>query len=88
MGAITNIATAILISRVKLQTLAVVSALVTLIAPILMATVTIGENYWFAPFWALFLSPVNPDGNNPCFTRGNKSIILTRYHLHSSIHSF
>jgi hypothetical protein len=33
-----------------------------MIAPPLMATVEISENYWFAPFWALFLSPVNPDG--------------------------
>ncbi|KAI9152305.1 MFS-type transporter 1 [Paramyrothecium foliicola] len=61
MGAAVNIATAYLISRVKVQTLAVVSALVTLIAPILMATIDVGENYWFAPFWALLLSPVNPD---------------------------
>ncbi|KAH8716368.1 Drug resistance protein [Beauveria bassiana] len=26
-----------------------------------MATVAVGENYWLAPFWAMFLSPVNPD---------------------------
>ncbi|KAK9420840.1 putative Integral membrane protein [Seiridium unicorne] len=61
MGAATNVATAYLISRVKTQTLSVVSGLVTLIAPILMATITVGENYWFAPFWALFLSTMNPD---------------------------
>lgn len=62
MGVIINVGTAYLISRVKVQTLAVVSALVTIIASPLMATVKINENYWFAPFWALFLSPVNPDG--------------------------
>jgi hypothetical protein len=62
MGIATNIVTAYLVSRVKIQYLAVVSALITMIAPPLMATVKIGENYWFAPFWALFLSPVNPDG--------------------------
>ncbi|KAK6086028.1 major facilitator superfamily transporter [Seiridium cupressi] len=61
MGAATNVATAYLISRVKIQTLSVFSDLVTLIAPILIATITVGENYWFAPFWALFLSPMNPD---------------------------
>ncbi|KKZ59037.1 hypothetical protein EMCG_00905 [[Emmonsia] crescens] len=61
MGAAVNIATAFLISRVKMRTLAVVSALVTMVAPILMATVDIGENYWLRPFWALLLSPVNPD---------------------------
>jgi hypothetical protein len=62
MGVIINVGTAYLISRVKVQKLAVASALVTIIAPPLMATVKIHENYWFAPFWALFLSPVNPDG--------------------------
>lgn len=62
MGICVNAATAYLISRVKIRTLAVVSAVVTMIAPPLMATVKVGENYWYAPFWALFLSPVNPDG--------------------------
>jgi hypothetical protein len=62
MGIATNIMTAYLVSRVKIQYLVVVSALITMIAPPLMATVDIGENYWLAPFWALFLSPVNPDG--------------------------
>lgn len=62
MGIFVNAATAYLISRVKVRTLAVLSALITLAAPPLMATVTVGQNYWFAPFWALFLSPVNPDG--------------------------
>lgn len=62
MGVFVNISMAFLISRVKVQTLAVVSALVTMVTPPLMATVKIGENYWYAPFWALFLSPVNPDG--------------------------
>ena len=65
MGAAVNIATAYLISRVKVRTLAVVSAVITMVAPILMATVEIGENYWYAPFWALFLSPINPDGKYP-----------------------
>lgn len=61
-GALVNIATAYLISRVKVRTLAVVSALITMVAAPLMATVDVGENYWFAPFWAMILSPVNPDG--------------------------
>lgn len=62
MGVLINIAIAYHISRVKVQKIAVASALVTMIAPILMATIDVGENYWYAPFWALFLSPVNPDG--------------------------
>ena len=61
MGTIVNIATAYLISKVKVQTLAVGSGCITLIAPVLMATIDVGENYWFAPFWALLLSPVSPD---------------------------
>jgi hypothetical protein len=65
MGVSTNIATAYLISRVRAQTLAVVSALITMTAPIIMATTKIDEEYWFAPFWAMLLSPVNPDGIPP-----------------------
>ncbi|PWY90095.1 puromycin resistance protein pur8 [Aspergillus heteromorphus CBS 117.55] len=61
MGVSVNIITAILIARVRIQILATVSALITLIAPILMATVRIDESFWLAPFWALFLSPMNPD---------------------------
>ncbi|KFA70048.1 hypothetical protein S40285_08542 [Stachybotrys chlorohalonatus IBT 40285] len=61
MGIFVNILTGYLISKVKVRTLAVVSAVVTLVAAPLMATVDIGENYWLAPFWAMFLSPVSPD---------------------------
>jgi hypothetical protein len=68
MGAVVNIAIAFLISKVKVQYLVVISAVVSAIAPILMATVRIDENYWFAPFWALFLSPVNPDGRPSLFS--------------------
>ncbi|KAM0566311.1 hypothetical protein ACHAP9_007489 [Verticillium nonalfalfae] len=60
-GVLTNIATAYLISRVKVQTLAVVSGFITVAAPVLMATVPIDSYYWHAPFWAMVLSPINPD---------------------------
>ena len=61
MGTVVIIATAYLISRVKVQTLGVISALVTMtLSPVLMATIKVNENYWFSPFWALFISPVNP----------------------------
>lgn len=83
MGICVNALTAYLISRVKVHTLAVVSALITMVAPPLMATVTIGENYWLAPFWAMFLSPVNPDGMRQLPTRfsstgqtSNMSLVL------------
>ncbi|KAM0355036.1 hypothetical protein ACHAPU_000886 [Fusarium lateritium] len=62
MGLAVNIVTGILIAKVNVRTLAVVSALITMVAAPLMATVDVGENYWLAPFWAMFLSPVNPDG--------------------------
>ena len=65
MGTFVNIVIGYLVSRVRVQVLVVVSAVITLIAAPLMATVTVGERYWFAPFWALLLSPVNPDGKYP-----------------------
>lgn len=67
-GVPVNIATGYLVSRVDVRILAVVAACITLIPAPLMATVTIGSNYWFAPFWALLLSPVSADGNPPILT--------------------
>nr|KMM64779.1 efflux protein [Coccidioides posadasii RMSCC 3488] len=61
MGVLVNIVTAYFVARVELRTLGVISALITMIAPVLMATVDIDEDYWLAPFWALLFSPVNPD---------------------------
>ena len=60
MGVSTNIAMVHLVSRVKTQTLVVGSALISLVSPALMATVRVDESYWLAPFWAIFLCPVNP----------------------------
>ncbi|KAK8088082.1 hypothetical protein PG997_003043 [Apiospora hydei] len=60
MGTSVNIVLVYIISRVKVITLVVVSTCITLISPALMATVGELENYWFRPFWALFLCPVNP----------------------------
>lgn len=62
MGTLVNIAAAWLVSRIKVQTLGAVSAVITTAAPILMATVSLDGNYWFGPFWAMVLSPVNADG--------------------------
>ncbi|KAJ3939617.1 uncharacterized protein N0V96_010400 [Colletotrichum fioriniae] len=61
MGTLVNIAAAWLVSRIKVQTLGAVSAVITTAAPILMATVSLDGNYWFGPFWAMVLSPVNAD---------------------------
>ncbi|QVM06821.1 hypothetical protein D8B26_001525 [Coccidioides posadasii str. Silveira] len=65
MGVLVNIVTAYFVARVELRTLGVISALITMIAPVLMATVDIDEDYWLAPFWALLFSPVNPDNSFP-----------------------
>lgn len=62
MGTAVNVAAAWLVSRVKVQTLGAASAVISAVAPILMATVDLDGNYWFAPFWAMLLSPVNADG--------------------------
>ncbi|KAF2678693.1 MFS general substrate transporter [Lentithecium fluviatile CBS 122367] len=60
-GVFINVLTGYLVSRVHIQKLAVISAVVTAASPALMATMHINSNYWFAPFWALVLSPINPD---------------------------
>ncbi|OLN85739.1 putative MFS-type transporter C1683.03c-like protein 1 [Colletotrichum chlorophyti] len=61
VGALVNVAAAWLVSRVTVQALGGVSAVITVIAPVLMATVAIDGTYWLAPFWAMILSPVNAD---------------------------
>ncbi|CEJ81390.1 hypothetical protein VHEMI01517 [[Torrubiella] hemipterigena] len=62
MGVCVNVGMAFFISRFTVRRLAVVSAIITMVTPPLMATIPVGQNYWFAPFWALFLSPANADG--------------------------
>ena len=62
MGTSVNVILVYFISRVKVVTLVVGSACITLVSPALMATAAMYENYWFRPFWALFLCPVNPWG--------------------------
>lgn len=62
-GSVLNVLTGYLISRVKVRTLAVASALAAVVAPVLMATIDVGDNnYWFAPFWSMLLSPMSADG--------------------------
>ncbi|CAN8098562.1 unnamed protein product [Discula destructiva] len=60
MGTGINIALVYLIPRVRVVVLAVSTAAITIVSPALMATVAIDENYWYRPFWALLLCPVNP----------------------------
>lgn len=66
MGTSINIVLVYLIPRVRVVILAASTAVITLLSPALMATVNIDENYWYRPFWALLLCPVNPWGkSNP-----------------------
>ena len=62
VGLSTNIVTGFLISRVQVRTLVVVSAVITMAAPLIMATTDVNRSYWLGAFWGLLLSPVNPDG--------------------------
>ncbi|ROW00333.1 hypothetical protein VMCG_07326 [Cytospora schulzeri] len=60
MGTSINVALIYLIPRVRVVTLCVVTAGITIVSPALMATAAMDENYWLKPFWALLLCPVNP----------------------------
>ncbi|KAK7729654.1 hypothetical protein SLS53_009225 [Cytospora paraplurivora] len=60
MGTLTNIALLYLIPRVRVMTLCVATAGITIVSPALMATAAMDETYWLRPFWALLLCPVNP----------------------------
>ncbi|CAF9934381.1 MAG: hypothetical protein HETSPECPRED_009211 [Heterodermia speciosa] len=61
VGLAVNILTGFLIARIQVRTLVVVSAILTLPASVLMATVHTDWSYWRASFWAMLLSPVHPD---------------------------
>ena len=65
MGTSINILTGYLISRVQVRVLVVASAVVTVVAAPIMATIDVDTSYWRGAFWALLLSPVNPDGASP-----------------------
>ena len=64
MGATINILTGYLISRVSARNMVVISAILTAVAPMLMATLDLESSYWYAAFWAMLLSPINPDGKS------------------------
>lgn len=64
MGACVNMLTGYLTSRVQVRTLVVASAIITMIASPLMATIDVHGTYCRAAFWAILLSPVNPDGTS------------------------
>ncbi|KAJ5201754.1 Major facilitator superfamily domain general substrate transporter [Penicillium cinerascens] len=61
VGVATNILTAHLVSKVNVNLLLGVSALITAISPILMAVASPNWTYWTAAFVAMTLSPINGD---------------------------
>ncbi|KAJ5395317.1 Major facilitator superfamily domain general substrate transporter [Penicillium crustosum] len=61
VGVATNIVTAHLVSKVNVNLLLGVSALMTAISPILMAVASPSWTYWAAAFIAMTLSPINGD---------------------------
>lgn len=63
VGVLVNPITAWLVAKVNVNTLLGISAVLTAVAPILMATASPEWNYWSAPFVAIALSPVNGDGS-------------------------
>lgn len=75
VGTAVNVACAWLVSRVTARSLGSVSALITIVAPLIMATIDIDGYYWYAPFWALALSPVSADGKftGPIFLTQTRS---------------
>lgn len=62
IGTSTNVALVYLVPRIRVLTLTVVSASITLVSPAIMATTSVNQPYWTGPFWALLLCPVNPWG--------------------------
>ena len=74
VGLAVNIFTGFLVSRIQVRTLVVVSAILTLPASVLMATIHPDWSYWRTPFWAMLLSPVHPDGNPPALHIALKSL--------------
>lgn len=61
-GAATNIASGLLVSRVKANHLALAGALASTIAPVLLANMDLEWSYWRAAFWAMCLTPLSADG--------------------------
>lgn len=62
VGVVTNMIAAYLVSRVNVNILLGISAIITAVSPILMAVASPKWTYWTAAFFAMILSPVNGDG--------------------------
>jgi predicted MFS family arabinose efflux permease len=62
IGVVTNIFTGYLVDKVAVGHLVLISAVISSVAPILMALQPSNWSYWRATFTAMLLSPVHPDG--------------------------
>lgn len=62
VGVLTNAIAAHLVAKVNVNTLLGISAVITAVAPILMAVASPDWTYWAAAFIAIALSPINGDG--------------------------
>lgn len=82
IGTSTNVALVYLMPRIKVLTLTMVSACITLVSPAIMATVSMNASYWTGgPFWALLLCPVNPWGKRHAPQTGSVLILFLLPHL-------
>ena len=72
-GAATNIASGLLVSRVKANHIALAGAIGTMIAPLLMANMDLEWSYWRGAFWAMCLCPLSADGNASLSHRPSKT---------------
>ncbi|EEP81321.1 predicted protein [Uncinocarpus reesii 1704] len=73
-GALINIATGLLVPRIKANVLCLAAAIVSAIAPLLMAVARPEWSYWTAPFFSVGLIPVSAD---TLFTVSNLVITST-----------
>lgn len=62
VGMLTNFLTAFLVTKIDVNILLGLSAVLTALSPILMAVTSPQWTYWTSTFFAMCLSPVNGDG--------------------------
>ena len=61
VGAGTNIVSGNLVSKIAANHLVLVSAVITAMSPLVMATINTQSNYWLGAFWVVALAPVCAD---------------------------
>jgi MFS family permease len=61
VGTLLNLSVGIFVDRVPVRWLVTISSLLCAVAPLMMALVDPGWNYWLLEFWAQILSPMSGD---------------------------